>query len=69
MQPTCQRRLIGVLHVDGFKVQLHSGKGKDGLRFMVVAGGAAEAAQQAGAFGSCSTLLVDGLYVPEQVQF
>lgn len=35
---------------------------------MVVAGGAAEAAQQAGAFGGCSTLLVVGLHVPEQVQ-
>lgn len=35
---------------------------------MVVAGGAAEAAQQAGAFGGGSALLVVGLHVPEQVQ-
>lgn len=68
MRPTCQRRLIGVLHVDGFKVQLHSGKSKDGLGFMVVGGGAAEAAQQAGALGSRSALLVEGLHVPQQVQ-
>lgn len=61
---TCQTRLLWILYVDGLKVQLHSGKGKDGLRFMVVA---AEAAQQTGAFGSHSTLLVVGFHVPEQV--
>lgn len=61
---TCQTRFIWILYVDGLKVQLHSGKGKDGLRFMVVA---AEAAQQTGAFGSRSTLLVVGFYIPEQV--
>lgn len=54
--------------MDGFEVQLHSGKSEDGLRFMVVAGGAAEAAQQTRAFGSRSALLVVGFHVPEQVQ-
>lgn len=33
--------------MDGLEVQLHSGKSKDGLCFMVVAGGTAEAAEQA----------------------
>lgn len=54
--------------MDGLKVQLHSGKSEDGLRFMVVVGGAAEAAQQAGAFGGCSALLVVLVHIPEQVQ-
>lgn len=54
--------------MDGFKVQLHPGKGKDGLRFMVVAGGAAEAAQQTGAFVGRAALLVVGFHIPEQVE-
>lgn len=45
--------------------QLHSGKGKDGLGLVVVAGGAAEAAQQTGAFGGRSALLVVGFHVSE----
>ena len=53
--------------MDGFEVQLHSGKGEDGLRFVVVAGVAAKAAQQTGAFGSDSALRVVGFYVPQQV--
>lgn len=51
--------------MDGFEVQLHSGKSKDCLCFVVVAGGAAEAAQQTRAFGSHSALLVVGFHVPE----
>lgn len=54
--------------MDGFEIQLHSGKSKDGLCFVVVTGGATEAAQQTGAFGSRSALLVVGFHVPEQVQ-
>lgn len=54
--------------MDGLEVQLHSGKSKDCLRFVVVAGGAAEAAQQTRAFGSRSALLVVGFHIPEQVQ-
>lgn len=66
--PTCQRGLVGILHVDGLEVQLHSGEGEDGLRLVVVAGGAAEAAQQAGALRRCAALLVVGLHIPQQVE-
>lgn len=45
--PTCQGRFLRILYMDGLEIQLHSGQSKDGLRFMVVAGGAAETAQQA----------------------
>lgn len=54
--------------MDGLEVQLHPGEGENGLRLVVVAGGAAEAAQQAGALGGRSALLVVGFHVPEQVQ-
>ena len=54
--------------MNGLEVQLHSGKCKDGLCFMVVAGGTTEAAQQTGAFGSRSALLVVGFHIPEQVK-
>lgn len=54
--------------MDGLEIQLHSGKGKDGLRFVVVIGGAAEAAQQTGAFGNRAALLVVGFHIPERVQ-
>lgn len=54
--------------MDGLEVQLHSGKGEDGLGLVVVAGGAPEAAQQAGALGRCAALLVVGLHVPQQVE-
>lgn len=54
--------------MNGFEVELHSGKGEDGLCFVVVAGVAAEAAQQTGAFGSDSALQVVGFHVPQQVQ-
>lgn len=35
--------------MNGFELELHFGKGEDGLGFVVVAGGAPEAAQKAGA--------------------
>lgn len=54
--------------MDGLKVQLHSGKGEDGLRLVVVTGGAAEAAQQTGALGRRAALLVVGLHVSQQVK-
>lgn len=54
--------------MDGLEVQLHPGEREDGLRLVVVGGGAAEAAQQTGAFGRRSALLVVGLHVPEQVE-
>lgn len=50
--------------MDGLEVQLHSGKGKDGLSLVVVAGVAAEATQQTGALGSGSTLWVVGFHIP-----
>jgi len=55
--------------VGGLEVQLHPGKSEDGLRLVVVAGGAAEAAQQAGVLGRRrAVLLVVGFRVPEQVE-
>lgn len=40
---TTERRFLWFLYMDGFELELHFGKGKDGLGFMVVAGGASEA--------------------------
>lgn len=54
--------------MDGLEVQLHPGEGEDGLGLVVVRGGAAEAAQQAGALGLRAALLVVGLHVPQQVE-
>lgn len=65
---TRQRRLFWLLHVDGLEVQLHSGKGEDSLGLVVVAGGAAEAAQQAGALGGGSALGGVGVHVSEEVE-
>lgn len=54
--------------MDRLEVQLHPGKGEDGLRLVVVAGGASEAAQQAGALGHRSALGVISVDIPQQVQ-
>ena len=51
--------------MDGLEVQLHPGQGEDGLRLVVVAGGAAEAAQQAGALGGGSVFLVVGVNIAQ----
>lgn len=54
--------------MDGLEVQLHPGKGEDGLRLVVVAGGATEAAEQTGGLGSRSALWVVGVHIPQQAQ-
>ncbi len=54
--------------MDGFELELHFGKGEDGLCFMVVAGGAPEAAQEAGALCCCAALRVVCIHITQQVQ-
>lgn len=56
------------MYVDGFKLELHFGKGEDGLGFVVVARGAPEAAQEAGALCCCAALRVVCIHVTQQVQ-
>lgn len=65
---TTERRFFWILYMDGFKLQLHFGKGKDGLSFVVVAGGASEATQKTGALRRCSALGIIRIHVPQQVQ-